>query len=74
MSSQADDTDSLQPRILDYLRSRLPHATALALHDVQRIVVGWSHETWLFDLHYHGGRHSRKAIGRSVETARRSAC
>ena len=52
MSRQADDTDSLQPRILDYLRSRLPHASELALHDVQRIVVGWSHETWLFDLHY----------------------
>ncbi len=41
---------SLEPRILDYLKSRFPHATDHELHDVQRIAVGWSHETWLFDL------------------------
>jgi len=44
--------EDLEPRILDYLRSRLSRASALALHDVHRIAVGWSHETWLFDLHY----------------------
>ncbi|MGD9601740.1 MAG: phosphotransferase family protein [Gammaproteobacteria bacterium] len=44
--------EDLAPRILAYLASRLPRARALALHDVQRIAVGWSHETWLFDLHY----------------------
>jgi len=44
--------ENLEPRILAYLASRLPRASALALHDVQRIAVGWSHETWLFDLHY----------------------
>ena len=54
------NADPLEPRILDYLRSRLPHATAHTLHDVQRIAVGWSHETWLFDLHYQerGAAHS----------------
>ena len=52
MSTPADDAQSLQPRILAYLQSRLPHATDLVLHDVQRIAVGWSHETWLFDLQY----------------------
>ena len=27
----------------------MPDATDLVLEDVQRIAVGWSHETWLFD-------------------------
>jgi aminoglycoside phosphotransferase (APT) family kinase protein len=43
---------ALQPRILDYLKSRFPRATGHALANVQRIAVGWSHETWLFDLHF----------------------
>jgi len=47
----ADATTS-QSRILAYLASRFPNATDHALHDVQRIAVGWSHETWLFDLSY----------------------
>jgi aminoglycoside phosphotransferase (APT) family kinase protein len=41
---------SLEARILDYLRSKLGQGRAYALADVQRIAVGWSHETWLFDL------------------------
>ncbi len=55
-------TDPLEPRILDYLKSRFPDATAHALHDVQRIAVGWSHETWLFDLHY-----EERGVTRSLE-------
>jgi len=43
---------ALETRILDYLADRMPDARALVLHGVQRIAVGWSHETWLFDLHY----------------------
>jgi aminoglycoside phosphotransferase (APT) family kinase protein len=43
---------ALEPRILDYLQSRFPHATGHRLTNVQRIAVGWSHETWLFDLHF----------------------
>ena len=48
-------TDALTPRILDYLASRLPDARDLTLQDVQRIAVGWSHETWLFDLTWREG-------------------
>lgn len=52
MSIQAPETGQFQTHLIDYLQSRMPHATALTLHNVQRIAVGWSHETWLFDLHY----------------------
>ncbi len=52
MSRSTDSTEVLQSRILDYLKRQMPQASALALHDVQRIAVGWSHETWLFDLTY----------------------
>jgi aminoglycoside phosphotransferase (APT) family kinase protein len=37
-----------ESRMRDYLAVKLG-AADLALHDVQRIAVGWSHETWLFD-------------------------
>jgi len=40
---------SLVPRIRDYLARRMPDAKDLTLESVQRIAVGWSHETWLFD-------------------------
>ncbi len=52
MNKATDDTAALEPRIHDYLKHRLPQASNLELRDVQRIAVGWSHETWLFDLHY----------------------
>jgi aminoglycoside phosphotransferase (APT) family kinase protein len=52
VSARHDDSTALQARILDYLGRRLPQARDLTLHNVQRIAVGWSHETWLFDLHY----------------------
>lgn len=44
------DGHQLQPRILTYLESRFPDARDHELRNVQRIAVGWSHETWLFDL------------------------
>jgi len=44
------DARSLEARILDYLTSKLAQGHAHTLVDVQRIAVGWSHETWLFDL------------------------
>ena len=44
------DATSMQARILAYLASRFPNAADHQLHNVQRIAVGWSHETWLFDL------------------------
>ncbi len=42
----------LEARILDYLKSRMPAGRDFALENVVRIAVGWSHETWLFDLSY----------------------
>ena len=45
----AANAAGLEPRIVDYLASRLPQARGLALANVNRIAVGWSHETWLFD-------------------------
>lgn len=55
MNADCHEEAPLEPRILDYLRTRLPDARALALANVQRIAVGWSHETWLFDLDYEEG-------------------
>ena len=39
----------LVPRIRDYVANKLPDARDLALENIERIAVGWSHETWLFD-------------------------
>lgn len=50
--SRAENADALIPRILDYLGMRLPQAKALRLTGVERIAVGWSHETWLFDAEW----------------------
>jgi aminoglycoside phosphotransferase (APT) family kinase protein len=50
----------LIPRIRAYLASRMPDARDLAVVNVQRIAVGWSHETWLFDLTWHEGSESRR--------------
>jgi aminoglycoside phosphotransferase (APT) family kinase protein len=44
-----DVATSTEDRIRDYLAARLPGADDLKLVGVQRIAVGWSHETWLFD-------------------------
>lgn len=52
MNGGIAETDAFAAQVIAYLQTRLPDATELALHDVQRIAVGWSHETWLFDLHY----------------------
>ena len=41
-------------RIHDYLADRLG-ADELTMTDVQRIAVGWSHETWLFDATWRSG-------------------
>lgn len=43
---------AFEGRIVEYLVTRFPTANDLKLDNVQRIAVGWSHETWLFDLHY----------------------
>lgn len=41
-------TDALAPRIRDYVALRLD-TNDVVLENVERIAVGWSHETWLFD-------------------------
>ena len=47
--------DDVEARIRDYLAANLPGASAdLRLEGVQRIAVGWSHETWLFDAIWSG--------------------
>jgi aminoglycoside phosphotransferase (APT) family kinase protein len=55
-----EPSDALVPRIREYLAGRMPDARELALEDVQRIAVGWSHETWLFDLTWREGGESRR--------------
>jgi aminoglycoside phosphotransferase (APT) family kinase protein len=55
-----ETADDLLPRIRDYLAGRMPEARDLALEGVQRIAVGWSHETWLFDLTWRQAGESRR--------------
>ena len=50
----------LVPRIRDYLASRMPDARDLVVEDVERIAVGWSHETWLFDSTWRDGGETRR--------------
>ncbi len=50
MNAPALDDAEFEARILAFLDQRLPSASDLALGEVTRIAVGWSHETWLFDL------------------------
>jgi aminoglycoside phosphotransferase (APT) family kinase protein len=47
-AADADDRP-VEERIRAYLAGRLADAADLRLEGVQRIAVGWSHETWLFD-------------------------
>lgn len=44
------DASETSQQILSYLESRFPDAKNLALTDLQQMDVGWSHETFLFDL------------------------
>ena len=39
-------------RIRNYISTKMPHASGLRLEGVERVAVGWSHETWLFDAHW----------------------
>lgn len=55
--------DAVERRILDYLASRHPDGRDFALENVQRIAVGWSHETWLFDLSWRqDGRAQKRGL------------
>jgi aminoglycoside phosphotransferase (APT) family kinase protein len=54
-----EPADPLEDRIRSYLAARLPDAGGLRLEGMQRIAVGWSHETWLFDAHWTEGGEPR---------------
>jgi aminoglycoside phosphotransferase (APT) family kinase protein len=56
----ASTDQPLEARIIDYLASRLPDGQGFALENVQRIAVGWSHDTWLFDLTWREGGEPRR--------------
>lgn len=55
VASPTDPTSApdrpMEARIRDYLAERLAGAD-LELTDIERIAVGWSHETWLFDARW----------------------
>jgi aminoglycoside phosphotransferase (APT) family kinase protein len=52
-----------EERIRQVMADRLDDAHELRLTDVQRMGVGWSHETWLFDAHWTaGGKDHRQAF------------
>lgn len=44
--------EDVPDRIRPYITERLPGAKDLMLDRIERITVGWSHETWLFDAHW----------------------
>ena len=44
--------DEIAARISSYIEGKLPGAQGLQLHNMERIAVGWSHETWLFDAQW----------------------
>ena len=48
-SPAAVANDEIPSRIRAYIESQLAGARNLELDNMQRIAVGWSHETWLFD-------------------------
>jgi aminoglycoside phosphotransferase (APT) family kinase protein len=48
------EDDALVERIAAYLGERLG-VRSVTLSGVERIAVGWSHETWLFDAHWDAG-------------------
>ena len=55
MTQQAPDDQAMAERIRLYIETRLPDASDLRLEAMERIAVGWSHETWLFDAHWTEG-------------------
>ena len=46
-------------RIEEYLRSRLPQATEIAVQNVQRLPGGASRQTWSFDARWREGGDER---------------
>ena len=61
MTQQAPDDQAMAERIRLYIETQLPDASDLRLEAMERIAVGWSHETWLFDAHWTEGGVSKNA-------------
>ena len=51
----APDEAELAAVLSDYLAERLDVSGSVAICDMERIAVGWSHETWLFDAVWSDG-------------------
>jgi aminoglycoside phosphotransferase (APT) family kinase protein len=49
----------ISPTVSAYLARQLGATGDVRLENMQRIAVGWSHETWLFDAHWHEGTTER---------------
>ena len=52
MSNLVSRVNDFERQALAYLQSKIEDAEQYRLVNVERIAVGWSHETWLFDLSF----------------------
>ena len=52
MTQEGLDDAAFERGVLDYLAQHYEHATTFGIQNLERIAVGWSHETWLFDLNF----------------------
>jgi aminoglycoside phosphotransferase (APT) family kinase protein len=55
--------ESIEALLAGYLADRLEADGPVAIQDLTRIAVGWSHETWLFDAVWTGSDGSRQRRG-----------
>ncbi|MDE0846821.1 MAG: phosphotransferase family protein [Actinomycetota bacterium] len=55
--------DDLKIIISNYLTKRLDASTKIAISDLTRIAVGWSHETWLFDANWQDNEGKERCLG-----------
>ena len=50
--TEKEQSVEFQSKIVEFLSSKMQGIKDGALQNVERIAVGWSHETWLFDFAY----------------------
>ena len=50
--TEKEQSVEFQSKIVEFLSSKMQGIAGGALRNVERIAVGWSHETWLFDFVY----------------------
>ncbi len=51
-SDTVDPVAAMSERLARYLQHRRPDSTLVRIDGLERIAVGWSHETWLFDAYW----------------------